>query len=44
VPGGAEQRREAVKLSINLMMYSLTSNYKHDQAHVAELMREGRIE
>ncbi len=44
VPGGAAQRREALKLGINLVMYSLTSNYKHDQAHVAELMREGRIE
>ena len=44
VPGGEDQRREAVKLSINLVMYSLTSNYKHDQAHVAELMREGRLE
>lgn len=44
VPGGEEQRRESVKLGVNLVLYSLTSNYKHDQAHVAELMREGRIE
>ncbi len=44
VPGGDDQRREAVKLAVNLVMYSLTSNYKHDQAHVAELMRDGRIE
>lgn len=44
VPGGSWQRREALKLSINLVLYSLTSNYKHDQAHVAELMREGRLE
>jgi hypothetical protein len=44
VPGGSEQRREATKLGVNLVMYSLTSNYKHDQAHVAELMREGRLE
>jgi len=44
VPGGEDQRREAVKLGINLVLYSLTSNYKHDQAHVAELMREGRLE
>ena len=41
---GEDQRREAVKLGINLVLYSLTSNYKHDQAHVAELMREGRLE
>jgi len=44
VPGGQGQRREAVKLAINLVLYSLTSNYKHDQAHVVELMREGRLE
>ncbi len=44
VPGGERQRREALKLGINLVMYSLTSNYKHDQAHVAELMQQGRIE
>ena len=44
VPGGEYQRRESVKLGINLFMYSLTSNYKHDQAHVAELLRAGRLE
>lgn len=44
VPGGSLQRKEAVKLGINLVLYALTSNYKHDQAHVAELMREGRLE
>ena len=44
VPGGGEQRRQAKKLGINLVMYSLTSNYKHDQAHVAELMRDGKLE
>ncbi|MFZ5476604.1 MAG: DUF4159 domain-containing protein [Myxococcota bacterium] len=42
-PGGEDQRREAVKLGINLVMYALTSNYKQDQAHVRELMREGRL-
>ncbi len=44
VPGGAQQRREALKLGVNLMLYALTSNYKHDTAHVLELMREGRLE
>lgn len=44
VPGGENQRREAVKLGINLLMYGLTSNYKQDQAHVDQLMREGRLE
>ncbi|MBT3217748.1 MAG: DUF4159 domain-containing protein [Proteobacteria bacterium] len=43
VPGGDRQRREAVKLGLNLIMYSLTANYKRDQAHVQELMREGRL-
>jgi hypothetical protein len=44
VPGGERQRREAIKLGVNLVMYSLTANYKKDQAHVTELMREGRLE
>jgi hypothetical protein len=44
VPGGERQRREAVKLGINLLMYALTSDYKRDQAHVKQLMREGRLE
>lgn len=43
VPGGETQRRESIKLAINLILYSLTSNYKHDVAHVAELIREGRL-
>lgn len=44
VPNGELQRREAIKLGVNLVMYSLTSNYKHDQAHVLELMRDGKLE
>lgn len=44
VPGGESQRREAVKLGVNLLLYALTSNYKQDAAHVNELIREGRIE
>ena len=43
-PGGESQRREAVKLGINLVMYALTSNYKQDITHVNELLREGRLE
>lgn len=42
VPGGERQRREAVKLGINLLMYSLTANYKRDQVHVRELILKGR--
>ena len=44
VPGGESQRREALKLGINLVLYSLTANYKKDQAHVRQLMKEGRLE
>jgi hypothetical protein len=44
VPDGESQRREAVKLGVNIVMYALTSNYKQDQAHVDQLMREGRLE
>jgi len=44
VPGGEWQRRESIKLGINLIMYALTSNYKKDLAHVRRLQMEGRIE
>lgn len=44
VPGGESQRREAIKLGINLVLYALTANYKKDQAHVRQLMKEGRLE
>ena len=44
VPGGELQRREAVKLGINLVLYALTSNYKHDLTHVRQLVDDGRIE
>lgn len=44
VPDGESQRREAIKLGINFVLYALTSNYKKDQAHVRQLMKEGRLE
>jgi len=44
VPGGEWQRRESIKLGINLIMYALTSNYKKDLAHVRRLQLEGRLE
>jgi Domain of unknown function (DUF4159) len=44
VPDGERQRQEAIKLGINLVLYALTSNYKADQAHVKQLMKEGRLE
>lgn len=43
VPDGEYQRREALKLFINTVLYALTSNYKHDQVHVAELLRRGGL-
>jgi len=44
LPSGESQRREAIKFGVNAMLYALTSNYKHDIAHVVELMREGKLE
>lgn len=38
VPGGEAQRRQAVMLGINLVLYALTANYKKDQVHVKELI------
>lgn len=42
VPGGERQRREAVKLGINMVLYALTANYKKDQVHVKELIERQR--
>jgi hypothetical protein len=33
VPGGEEQRSSAFKLGINIIVYSLTSDYKKDLVH-----------
>ena len=33
-PGGEEQRRDAFHLGINLIVYSMTENYKEDLIHV----------
>lgn len=33
-PGGEEQRRDAFHLGINLILYSMTENYKEDLIHV----------
>ena len=37
-PGGEGQREHAWRTGINLMMYSLTGNYKADQVHVPALL------
>lgn len=44
IPGGQAQRDEALKLALNLAVYSVTADYKKDQVHVRQLLREGRIE
>lgn len=43
VPGGEGQRDHAKHLGVNLMLYSLTANYKNDQVHIRELMLDGRM-
>jgi hypothetical protein len=44
VPGGEAQRLDARKLTLNILMYSLTSSYKADAVHqpfILEKMRQG---
>ena len=38
VPGGARQREMAYRFGINLVMYTLTGNYKSDQVHVPSIL------
>ncbi len=38
-PGGARQRELALRGGVNLVMYTLTGNYKSDQVHVRDLLR-----
>lgn len=42
VPGGEEQRSWALRLSVNLVLYALTVNYKKDQIHVEAILRRRR--
>ena len=42
VPGGQRQRVAAYKLAINIMMYALCLNYKHDLTHVRALLNKRR--
>ena len=37
-PGGARQRELALRGGVNLVMYTLTGNYKADQVHVRDLI------
>lgn len=38
VPGGAQQREQAYRFGVNLVMYTLTGNYKADQVHIPALL------
>jgi hypothetical protein len=38
VPGGERQREQAFRFGINLVMYTLTGNYKADQVHLPAIM------
>jgi len=39
VPGGERQREMAYRFGVNLVMYTLTGNYKADQVHLPAIMR-----
>ena len=39
VPGGERQREMAFRFGINLVMYTLTGNYKADQVHLPAILR-----
>jgi hypothetical protein len=38
VPGGARQRELALRTGVNLVMYTLTGNYKADQVHAKDII------
>ena len=38
VPGGERQREIAMRFGVNLVMYTLTGNYKTDQVHVNSIL------
>ncbi len=42
VPEGERQREYALRLGINLILYSLTSDYKKDQIHLPEILKRTR--
>jgi hypothetical protein len=39
VPGGEGQREQAIRLSVNLVLYALCTDYKDDQVHAPFIMR-----
>ena len=38
IPGGARQRELSLRGGVNLVMYTLTGNYKADQVHARDLI------
>ena len=38
VPGGEVQREMAFRAGVNIVMYTLTGNYKADQVHIPALL------
>ncbi|MBV8104275.1 MAG: DUF4159 domain-containing protein, partial [Hyphomicrobiales bacterium] len=38
VPGGARQRELALRGGVNIVMYTLTGNYKADQVHAKDII------
>jgi hypothetical protein len=40
VPGGEKQRENAVRMGINIVMYSLCLDYKDDQVHIDYLIKK----
>ena len=43
VPGGEVQRMEARKLTLNIIMYSLTGSYKADAVHQPFILQKMRL-
>jgi hypothetical protein len=37
--GGERQRELAYRVGVNLIMYTLTGNYKADQIHIPEILK-----
>ena len=39
IPGGEDQRTQAYRFGMNMVLYALTGNYKNDQAQYPEMLR-----
>jgi len=43
IPGGDEQREQAFRFGVNLVMYALCLDYKTEQAHIDYILRTRRL-